>query len=309
MIAPDDVAAAAARIAPHVRRTPLVPSPLPGLWLKREDAQVSGAFKARGAFSALTALPARQRARGVVTHSSGNHGLALARAAAALGCPATVVVPATAAAHKVAAVRDAGARVVVVPPEERAAAAAAFVADGLVLVPPFDHDDVIAGQGTVGREVLAQAAEAGLTVGRLLAPVGGGGLVSGIAVAVQGSDVTVVAVEPELAGDLADSVAHGRHRAWPVAATARTIADGLRLPTVGDRPWQIVHSLGVRVVTVGEEQIVAAMRWLHEAGVRAEPSGAVAAAGARMLAEGRMPGTVDVAVVSGGNVGPHLPWD
>jgi threonine dehydratase len=309
ILSPEDVAAAARRIAPHVRRTPLVASPLPGLWLVLENEQVSGAFKARGAFCALTALSPQQRSRGVVTHSSGNHGLAFARAAAALGCPATVVVPSSAAPHKVAAVREAGARVVVVPPEQRAARAAAFVADGLALVPPFDHDDVIAGQGTLGQQVLEQAADAGITLGRILAPVGGGGLVSGIAVAVQGHEVGVVAVEPELAGDLADSVAHGRHLAWPVQATARTVADGLRLPSVGERPWEHIRALRVGVLTVSEEQILAAMRWLHDAGVRAEPSGAVAAAGGRLLAGGRVPGTVDVAVVSGGNVGPRLPWD
>lgn len=308
ILGPDDVAAAAQRITPHVRRTPLVASPLPGLWLVLENEQVSGAFKARGAFSALTALTPQQRSGGVVTHSSGNHGLALARAAAALGCPVTVVVPDNAAPHKVAAVREAGAHVVVVPPQQRAARAATYVADGMTLVPPFDHDDVIAGQGTLGRQVLEQAADAGITVGRILAPVGGGGLVSGIAVAVAGR-VGVVAVEPELAGDLADSVAHGRRLAWPVQATARTVADGLRLPSVGERPWEHIRALGVGVLTVSEEQILSAMRWLHDAGIRAEPSGAVAVAGGRLLAGSQAPGTVDVAVVSGGNVGPRLPWD
>jgi threonine dehydratase len=308
LLAPDDVAAAARRIDGLVLCTPLEPGPVPGLWLKREDQQRSGAFKARGAAAALTALSPRLRAGGVVTHSSGNHGRALAEAAAALGCRATVVVPSNAAPHKVAAVRAAGAEVVVVPPEQRASRAAALAAEGLVPVPPFDHDDVICGQGTVGREILAQAGVAGLRVRRILAPVGGGGLVSGIAVAVAGSGVEVVAVEPECAGDLAESLALGRRVSWPVERTARTVADGLRLPSVGERPWQHIQALGVLAVTVSEHEIVAAMRVLHAAGVRAEPSGAVSLAGALRAAVTEQDG-VDVAVVSGGNVGPDLPWD
>jgi len=296
-----DVQAAARRIAPHVGQTPLVPSPEPGLWLKLENQQRSGAFKARGAFAALTALTAAQRAGGVVTHSSGNHGRALAEAARELGCPATVVVPDTALAHKVAAIRAAGAHVEVVPAAQRASRAAVLAAAGMTMVPPFDHEDVMAGQGTVGLEILAQAAEAGQAVRRVWAPVGGGGLLSGIAVAVVGTDasVTVVGAEPELAGDFAESVARGRRVTWPVSDTGRTVADGLRLPSVGERPWQHLHALRIGVVTVTEEQILQAMDWLDEAGVRAEPSGAVSVAAAR--ASGRLADGIDVAVVSGGN--------
>lgn len=292
MLTVRDVEAAERRIRCHVRRTRLVPSRRPGLWLKLENEQRSGAFKARGAFAALTAAhPA-----GVVTHSSGNHGRALAEAAAALGIPATVVVPDTALPHKVAAIRAAHATVVVVPPEQRARAAESLAASGLTLVPPFDDEDVMAGQGTVGLEILAQAPG---PVRRVWAPVGGGGLLSGIAVALAGRPVTVVGVEPALAADFAESVRLGRRVAWPVDATGRTVADGLRLPSVGERPWQHLHALATGVVTVTEQQILAALGWLDADGIRAEPSGAVAVAGA-LDAEQEGDG-IDVAVVSGGN--------
>jgi threonine dehydratase len=300
-----DVRAARDRIDGYVLRTPLVPSPQPGLWLKLESRQRSGAFKARGAFSALTALTEPQRTGGVVTHSSGNHGRALAEAGRALGCAVTVVVPDTAPAHKVQAVRAAGATVEVVPPAQREARAAAIAAAGAVLVPPFDHDEVIAGQGTAGLEIAEQAAEAGLELARVVAPVGGGGLVSGLAVALQGSGVDVVAAEPALAGDLAESLRVGRRVRWPVEQTARTVADGLRLPSVGVRPWEHLVALGVRAVTVSEEEILATMAWLWAAGVPAEPSGAVSVAAARQMSPPHGdPAAVTVAVVSGGNVAP-----
>lgn len=308
MLSRDDVAAAAARIEPYVTRTPLVPTSTPGLWLKCENLQRSGAFKARGAFAALTALDVAARARGVVTHSSGNHGRALAEAAVRLGCSATVVVPDNAMPHKVAAIEAAGAVVVVVPPAQRAARAAELVESGLTYVPPFDHLDVMAGQGTVALETLQQARELGVVVHRMWAPVGGGGLLSGIAVALDGSGVAVVGAEPELAADYADSVAQHRHVAWPVADTARTVADGLRLPSVGDLPWQHLHARGVPVVTVSEHQIRDAQAWLDAQGVSAEPSGAVSVAAALRSCGGGGGagggGGVEVAVVSGGNRAP-----
>lgn len=303
-----DVQAAAARIAAFVVRTPLVPTSDPRLWLKCENQQRSGAFKARGAFAALTALDAESRARGVVTHSSGNHGRALAEAAAELGCPATVVVPDNAMPHKVAAIEAAGAAVVVVEPAQRAARAAELVETGLTYVPPFDHLDVMAGQGTVALEVLEQAAAAGITLAGMWVPVGGGGLLSGIAVALDGTGVGVTGVEPELAGDYADSVAQQRHVSWPVQHTVRTVADGLRLPSVGDLPWEHLLARQVPAVTVSEREIVDAQRWLDGHGVSAEPSGAVSVAGARRAIGERdraSDACVEVAVVSGGNRAPR----
>ena len=303
MLSSDDVRAAAARIAPYVRRTRLVPTLAPRLWLKCENEQRCGAFKARGAFAALTALSPEQRARGVVTHSSGNHGRALAEAAAELGCPATVVVPDNALAHKVEAIEAAGATVLVVPVAERAERARELVAAGLTLVPPFDHLDVMAGQGTVALEILEQAGAAGHEVAGVWAPVGGGGLLSGIAVALDGTGVAVTGVEPELAGDFADGLTRRRHVAWPVAHTARTVADGLRLPSVGAEPWAHLAPRDVRAVTVSESEIMDAQAWLDEQGVSAEPSGAVSVAGALRDLDGGGSG-IEVAVVSGGNRAP-----
>lgn len=299
MLTRDDVLAAASRIAPYVRRTRLVATRRPGLWLKLENEQVSGAFKARGAFAALTALSEEARAAGVVTHSSGNHGRALAEAGTALGTPVTVVVPDTAMPHKMAAIRDAGATVVVVPVAERAAAAEALVAQGMTLVPPFDHRDVMAGQGTAALEILEQAADQDIDLQQVWVPIGGGGLASGVAVALDGTGVEPVVVEPTLAGDFAASVAAGRHLSWDVSDTVRTVADGLRLPSVGELPWQHLHALAVRAVTVSEAEIVSAVRWLADQGIRAEPSGAVSVAGALAGAD-----SVAVAVVSGGNAPP-----
>src|SRR5690606_30925767 len=172
------VRAAARRIRGRVVRTPLLPSPWPGLWLKPENLQPTGAFKLRGATYALARVPATRRAAGVVTHSSGNHGLACAYAARAAGVPCTVVVPDAAAPHKVAAIRDLGAEVVPVPAEEREARARRIADErGATVVPPYDHRDVIAGQGTVGLEIVADLPD----VDTVLVPVGGGGLASGVA--------------------------------------------------------------------------------------------------------------------------------
>lgn len=303
MLTRHDVLAAAGRIAGHVTRTRLVPTPHPRLWLKLENEQRSGAFKARGAFAALTALDDGNRRRGVVTHSSGNHGRALAEAAAELGFPVTVVVPDNAMPHKVAAIEAAGATVVVVPVAERAARAAALVETGCALIPPFDHLDVMAGQGTVALEILDQAAERELDVARVWVPVGGGGLLSGTAVALDGTGVAVCAAEPELAADYADSVRAGRRVAWAASDTARTSADGLRLPSVGEQPWRHLHARSIPAVTVSEHEIRAAQAWLGTMGVVAEPSGAVSVAAALREVVPDGPG-VEVAVVSGGNRAP-----
>jgi threonine dehydratase len=290
-------------VAPYVRHTRLVRSSHARLWLKLENEQVSGAFKARGAASALTALSREQRAAGVVTHSSGNHGRALGEVGAALGVRVTVVVPDTAMPHKVQAVRASGARVVVVPVADRASAAAELVEAGMTFVPPFDHLDVMAGQGTAALEVLDQAQAAGLVVRRVWAPVGGGGLLSGTAVALTDTGIEVLGVEPALAGDFAASVAAGELVAWDVADTVRTVADGLRLPSVGRLPWEHLSRLGVGAVTVDDDEILRAMRWLARQRIVAEPSGAVSVAGA--LAHMReSDAAVDVAIVSGGNVAP-----
>jgi threonine dehydratase len=305
-----DVEAAAARIASEVRWTPLVECDLgvggSSLFLKAESLQRSGSFKIRGALNAVSLLPLDQRSRGVVTHSSGNHAQALALAAKAVGVPCTVVMPRNAPDVKREATHALGAHVVLVEPYERESAAAAIQAEtGAALVPPYDHPAIIAGQGTVGAEIAADLPE----VETVYVPVSGGGLISGIAVAVKARvrGARVIAVEPELAADLADGWARGERVAWDPALTARTVADGLRVAGVGALNWAHIRALVDDVITVSETEIeTATRRIVLEAKLVCEPSGAVAFAGYVKDAATRAGARAAVAVVSGGNVEPSL---
>ncbi len=302
-----DVHAAAERIAGSCVRTPLLPAtwapPATRLWLKPEQLQPTGAFKLRGATNAVARLDGDQRSRGVVTHSSGNHGWALAHAAAAAGVPCTVVVPHGAPEIKLEAMRRAGSEVVRVAPEDRVSACADIAArTGAVEIPPFDHHDVIAGQGTVGLEIAADLPD----VETVLVPVGGGGLIAGVAVALKAlvPGVRVVGCEPALAGDATESLRTGSLARWSTADTGRTIADGLRVPALGDLTWPLISELVDDVVTVSEDAIRAAVAQLvHRSRLVAEPSGAVTTA-AVLEAAGKLPGGRTVAVVSGGNMDP-----
>ncbi len=293
---------AAARVLAGVARYTPVDEPdaetgLPSL--KREDLQPVSAFKVRGAFHAASRLAPERRAAGLVTHSSGNHGRAVAWTAGRLGVPATVVVPHDAVEAKVEAMVALGARLVRVPADDREATADAEVArTGGALIPPYDHPDVIAGQGTVGLEILAQVPG----VEQVLVPVGGGGLISGIAAALAGRGVAVVGVEPAVAGDAAESFRVGERRRWSRARVASSAADGLRATSLGALTWEHVRAGVTDVVTVDEETIEDAARALHALGVRAEASGAVAVAG--WLAHPELRRGRTVAVVSGGNVDP-----
>jgi threonine dehydratase len=299
------IRSAARRVAGVVVRTPLLASPwTPRLLLKPESLQPTGAFKLRGAVHALARLAEAGRVAGVVTHSSGNHGQALAYAARAAGVPCTVVMPREAGAHKVAAVRALGAEVLLVPATERVSRAEALVAErGVVLVPPFDHPDVIAGQGTVGLEIVED--QPGVEV--VLVPVGGGGLAAGVssAVAALRPRAQVIGVEPALAADARDSLAAGALRAWPTEQTYRTVADGLR---TGLSELTLAH-LRARlagIVTVTEEEILdATRRLLLGCRLVVEPSGAVAVA-AFLSRREELPAGRTVAVVSGGNIDPAL---
>lgn len=304
LVALAEVAAAARRVAGVVVRTPLLPSPWsPRLWLKPENLQPTGAFKLRGAYHTLAKLPAPRRAAGVVTHSSGNHGQALAYAARRLGVPCVVVMPDVAGPHKIEATRALGAEVVLVPPADRAARAGELAsARRLTVVPPFDHRDVIAGQGTIGLEIVDD-----LAVDLVLVPVGGGGLASGVAAAVKGRRpaARVIGVEPAVAADAQESLAAGALRPWPVARTYRTVADGLRtqlseLTLAHLREWLD------GIVTVTEEEILETTgAMLREARLLVEPSGAVATAAYRHHRDA-LPRGRTVAVVSGGNLDPAL---
>ncbi|WP_026874642.1 threonine ammonia-lyase [Jiangella gansuensis] len=301
----DDVRAAAGRLDGVAVRTPLLPAAWAGgeLWLKPEGLQATGAFKLRGAFNAVALLDDDERARGVVTHSSGNHAQALAWAAKAQGIAATVVMPDAAAPVKVAATRELGAEVVMVPPAERDSRVEELRAQrGLTFISPFDHPGVIAGAGTVGLEIAADEPK----IDTVLVPVGGGGLISGIAVAMAAAapSARVVAVEPELAADLAESLARGERVRWDPADTYRTIADGVRLPVVGELTWRHIQAYVDEVVTVPEDAILAAMSTIAtRARVVAEPTGALATA-AFLADPGRFGRAV--AVVSGGNADPAL---
>ena len=298
----DEVRAAAERIAGVAVRTPLLPCG--DLWLKPENLQPVGAFKLRGATNALAVLPPAVRAAGVITHSSGNHSQALAYAGRRLGVPVVVVMPDVAPARKVAATRGYGAEVVLVPPAERLPRTLRLAAErGLTLVPPYDHRDIIAGQGTVGLEIVADLS----TVDCVLVPVGGGGLASGVATAVKAlaPRAAVIGVEPELAADAAASLAAGRLVQWPTDLLYRTVADGLRT-TLSDLTFAHLRARLDAIVTVAEEEILSTVRTLAlGARIVAEPSGAVATA-AWLYHREELPPGATVAVVSGGNIDPAL---
>lgn len=306
-----DIEAAAKRIAGFAHRTPVATcSTLDrmvgrALFLKCEHLQKVGAFKFRGACNAVLQLPDAVASRGVVTHSSGNHAQALALAARMRGIPAHVVMPENAPAVKRRAVEEYGARVVTCAPtlEAREATAARVLAEtGATFVPPYDHPHVIAGQGTVALELLAQVPD----LDAVVAPVGGGGLLSGVCIAAKALSpgTRVVGAEPLGADDAARSKAKGE--LLPQTGP-RTIADGL-LTSLGALTWPVVRDLVDQVATVTEDEIVAAMRLSWERAKQlVEPSAAVALAVAMGPALG---GARRVGVVlSGGNVDlERLPW-
>lgn len=297
-------------------RTPLLPvpesDPARPLRLKPESLQPTGAFKIRGALHAAAAVPQEARARGLVAYSSGNHARAVAYAGRALGMPAVVVVPHTAPAAKIDAARALGAEIVAVDVAEREATAHRIVAErGATLVPPFDDPAVIAGQGTVGLEIvedldgpaaLDRSAGKDITV---LVPVSGGGLISGVGVAVKAArpEATVIGVEPELAADARDGLRSGARCHWPVESRARTAADGL---TAEPSELTFAHMREVvdDIVTVSEDEITEATGYLaRTCRLVAERSGAVTTAAYRCRAT-ELPATDTVAVVSGGNIDP-----
>ncbi|MEO7270551.1 MAG: threonine/serine dehydratase [Vicinamibacterales bacterium] len=301
-----DIREAADRVRPIVRTTPLVDVSAPAgrpFWLKCESLQPGGAFKIRGAYNMVARLTAEQRSRGVVTFSSGNHGLAMALAARELGAPAVVVMPTTAPAIKVEGARRFGAEVIfagTTSADRRVRAEAEAAARGLTMVPPFDHEWIIAGQGTAGLEILEQCPD----VAAIIVPVGGGGLLAGVAAAVKQlrPEVKVIGVEPSGAAKMTASIAAGH----PVTlASAATIADGLMPVRPGDQTLAHVQAYVDLVVTVDDPAIVDAVLWIFaNAKMVAEPSGAAATAAVLtglVDQAGRIDGPI-VAIVSGGNM-------
>jgi threonine dehydratase len=305
LVSLEAIRTAAARIAPYIFRTPIVPMVPSAIGLKAENLQPVGAFKIRGAFNAILSLSDDERQRGVIAHSSGNHAQAVAYAAYRLGIKAVIVMPDNAPAVKLAATKRWGAEIHLVSFMGNARYdVCAEVADrhGYVVVPPFDSESIIAGTGTIGLEILAQKPD----VEAVFVPVSGGGLIAGVAAAIKQSrsDVRVIGVEPELANDAQQSFRTGHLVRVPPEQTVRTIADGLRVSQVGAIPWAHIQAYVDDIVTVTEDQIRDAMRRIaSEARLVTEPSGAVAAAAA--LASGEKPDRT-VAIVSGGNVDPQL---
>lgn len=299
----EDVRAAAKRIEGVAVRTPVVPY-RDDLWLKPENLQPIGAFKVRGATNAIGVLSDEQAAKGVITHSSGNHGQALAYAANARGIPVTIVVPDVAPEVKIAAMRALGAELVLVPPARRMSATDELAAErGIPLIPPFDHHDVIAGQGTIGLEILADLP----SVKSVLVPIGGGGLASGIAVAVKAlrPDVQVIGAEPELAADAADSLEAGHIVQWTNEQRYRTVADGVRTNIV-ERTFAHLSTYLDGIIRISEDEIMSAVRSLAlDAHLVAEPSGALATA-AYLHHRSELPDGPAVAIVSGGNIDPDV---
>jgi threo-3-hydroxy-L-aspartate ammonia-lyase len=331
-----EIRAAAERLRGVAVRTPLIllgasagQAGSAALLVKPESLQPTGAFKLRGAYNAIRVLLAAggpgegegegARPVGVVAHSSGNHGFAVAYAAALLRIPAAIVVPDTAPRVKTDLIRGAGAELVTVAATLAARTEASrdiARTRGYAEIPPFDDRNVIAGQGTIGLEIAEDlAAGDRRPPSAVLVPVGGGGMISGIAVAVRAllPGTRVIGVEPELAADARDSLRAGHRVAWAARDTARTIADALRVEQLGELTFPHIKALVDDIVTVTEDEIREAVRRLARQGrLVAEPGGAVAVAAAlcRRPAElGLIPDATTapvVAVLSGGNIDPDL---
>jgi len=306
-----DVAAAAERLRDIAHRTPVHTSrtldALAGcqIFLKCENFQRVGAFKFRGAYNAISQLSPEQKAAGVVTHSSGNHAQGVALAAQLLGVPATIVMPDDAPAVKREATAGYGARIVSAPAAQREKVSAQLARDeGLTLVHPYDDDRIIAGQGTAAWELFEQVE--GLEL--LFVPVGGGGLISGsaLAAAARQPGCRVVGVEPAIADDANRSWRSGTVQV--LDQPPPTIADGLRTRFIGERNLAVMRQYVYDMTTVSEEEIVAALRFVWQRlKIIIEPSSAVALApllSGRYPAPGRRVGVI----LSGGNVDPfNLP--
>jgi threonine dehydratase len=308
LVSIDEIRAAAERIRGVALHTPLLRWD-DRTWLKPESLQPVGAFKMRGAYNAVASLTDEERARGVVTYSSGNHAQAVARAARLLGAHATIVMPEDAPPVKVDGVRRDGAEIVVAgrTGEERHAIALELVErEGRVMIEPYDDRRIIAGQGTCGLEI----AEDLPGVTSVLIPVSGGGLSAGIATAIKAlaPNARVIGVEPELAADAQESLTKGEIVRWDGSLTTRTMADGLRVEHLGWLPFLHLRRFMDEIVTVTEEQMADAMRQLAtRARLVVEASGAAGMA-AHLSGAAPQPGGDDnrVIVISGGNVDPAV---
>ena len=308
MVELEDIRVARRRLQEVAVHTPLVLCPRSGnerlLYFKPESFQPVGSFKLRGAYNKIASLSEEEKGRGVIAYSSGNHAQGVAYAARKLGVQATIVMPSSASKVKLERTAELGAEIVRVGAgsEERRARAEEIADErGCALVPPYNDEALIAGQGTVGLEILQDLPD----VETVLVPVGGGGLISGVAAALKLArpEVRVIGVEPELAADAQASLRNGRIVEFSSEQVGRTIADGLRTQHLGDVTFAHITQFVDGIVTVNENEIVNAMRRLaYEARLVAEPSGAVAFAG-YLYRRSELPSThLNVAIVSGGNV-------
>jgi len=318
MVTLSDIRAAQALLRGVAVRTPLLEwtggaSDTRKLYLKLENLQPIGAFKLRGAYNKVASLTAAERRRGVISYSSGNHGQGVAYAARALGTKAIIVMPGDAPQNKLAATAALGAEVITVGPgsEERRLRAEELATEhGYAIVPPYNDEKIIAGQGTIGLEILEDLP----TVETVLVPVGGGGLISCISAAIKLSNtgridtpIKVIGVEPEFAADAQASFRTGRIVSSPPGQVSQTLADGLRTQSVGAVNFEHIRAYVDDIVSVTEDEIIRAMRALSaNAQTLAEPSGAVTVA-AFLFHPPELPDTkVNVAVISGGNIDPNL---
>jgi threo-3-hydroxy-L-aspartate ammonia-lyase len=300
-----DIQTAAARIAGVAHRTPVLQSRFinaevgASVYLKCENFQRVGAFKFRGAYNAMAALSEPEAARGVITHSSGNHAQAIALAGKLLGIPRTIVMPEDAPAVKLAATRGYGAEIVTYDPGkvDRESLSLKLAAErGLTLIPPFDHFQVIAGQGTVALELLQEVPDLDV----LLVCLGGGGLLSGCAIAAKALNpaITVIGVEPLLANEAQQSFRSGR--LVPIY-NPPTIADGART-SICERTFKIIQGYVDDILTVDDAALISSMRFIYERmKLVVEPTGVLAIA-ALLSGEARFPGKKVGVVLSGGNV-------
>jgi threonine dehydratase len=307
-VSQEDVVEAAHRISGCVERTPLIESEVAGarIWLKCECLQTGGAFKLRGATNRLMQLGEEKRSAGVVAFSSGNHAQGVAIAARRLGIPATIVMPSDAPAIKIDNTRAHGAEIVFYDrlTESREEIAARLAADkGAVVVPSFDDPAIVAGQGTVGLEILSQLSDLGEAPPSVVAiPVGGGGLASGIALACP--DAAIIGAEPQGWDDMRRSLEAGE--IVPVGPGAPpTLCDALQTPRVSPITFGILRDRQATVVAVSEAEVVEAVRWAwkhHQLIV--EPGGAAALAA---VLAGKAGALHDLVVIlSGGNIDPAL---
>ena len=316
MVTLEQIRQAHKRIHGVALRTPLIPYfPPTGknekrgqLWFKPENLQPIGAFKIRGAYNKIASLSDAERQRGVITYSSGNHAQGVAYAARTLGVKAVIVMPRNAPRLKVRATAALGAEIVTVgagSTERLRKAEELATQHGYVIVPPYNDEQIIAGQGTAGVEIFEDLPDVDL----VLVPTGGGGLISGVSAALKmsGSKAKVVGVEPELANDAQQSFRKGEIVELPAERVSSTLADGLRTQSVGPINFEHIRKFVEDMITVTEDEIRSAMRHMAmNAHLVAEPSGAVTFA-AWLFHQKELPESrTTVVVVSGGNVDPQL---